>query len=438
MASGLVAVKAALCKHIEKNREWIGKTGAALLDMPELGFQEFRSSAFIADTLASICGRENITANLALTGIRATVDCGNAGGINVCLISELDAVTSSEHPHADPVTHAAHSCGHHAQSAAALGAFEALLNSGVMKDFAGKITYLAAPAEEFVELGYRKKLREAGKIGLLAGKPELIRLGVFDDIDAAMMVHAHNVQPAGTYYVGGSSLGFVAKMIEFVGKEAHAGASPFEGINALNAACAAMMLIHANRETFRDEDRIRVHPIITRGGDLVNIVPASVTMETYVRGASERAIRDAAMKVNRAIEGAAHGIGARARIETIPGYLPLFQDGMLSELFAENARALPATRAVNSGVDMTGSSDIGDLSHLLPTIQPTIGGFRGSPHTPDFLCEDNALVGAEAAKVLAMTAADLLANGGEAGLRLKAEFVPRMTKEAYLKAMSCE
>ena len=90
-----------------------------------------------------------------------------------------------------------------------------------------------------------------------------------------------------------SSLGFVAKKIRFIGKAAHAGGAPYDGVNALNAAMAAMMCIHTMRETFKDEDKSRVHSIITNGGDLVNIVPANVTMEAYVRGATPGAIADA-------------------------------------------------------------------------------------------------------------------------------------------------
>ena len=145
-----------------------------------------------------------------------------------------------------------------------------------------------------------------------------------------------------------NSLGFVAKTVHFRGRAAHAGGAPWDGINALNAAMAAMVCINAMRETFRDSDRIRVHPIITKGGDLVNIVPADVTMETYVRGATPEAVADASGKVDRAIRGAAYAVGAEVEIRDVGGYAPLAQNKELSALFADNARAfLPQDRIIS-------------------------------------------------------------------------------------------
>jgi len=99
----------------------------------------------------------------------------------------------------------------------------------------------------------------------------------------AMMVHSTGGVEDKKAFVYGGAIGFIGKTVRYKGKEAHAGAEPDKGINALNAAMLGLMAIHVQRETFRDEDQIRVHPIITKGGDLVNIVPADVRMETYVR-----------------------------------------------------------------------------------------------------------------------------------------------------------
>jgi amidohydrolase len=429
------SLKSKVCEHIDRNRGFIAGLSRDLLHMPELGFKEYKSAGYVYDRLVALCGVENVKKGLAVTGVKATMPCGKKGGINLCLISELDAVLSPAASFADPLTGAAHTCGHHAQTAAALGAWEALLNAGIMAELSGTLTYMATPAEEYVELAYREKLREQGVITYLSGKQELIRLGAFDGIDAAIMVHAHNEKPPGYYFVGGNSLGFIAKAVEFIGREAHAGAAPHEGINALNAAMAALMCIHANRETFRDADNIRVHPIITKGGDLVNIVPASVTMETFVRGSGDKAVREAAAVVDRAIKGACYAIGAEAVIKDMPGYMPLLQDAYLTGLFAENAGLLTSTAEVVYGVDMTGSSDIGDVSHLMPTIQPTVGGFNGSPHQPGFTCPDEERFCTEAAKVMAMTAVDLLAGGAKRGLAMKQAFKPKYTKKEYMETL---
>ena len=95
--------------------------------------------------------------------------------------------------------------------------------------------------------------------------------------------------------------GCVVKFVRFIGKSAHAGGAPHNGINALKAAMLALQAIDAQRETFRDEDHIRVHPIITRGGDAVSAIPADVRLETFVRGSSLKAIQDADAKIDRCL-----------------------------------------------------------------------------------------------------------------------------------------
>src|SRR5207302_9481909 len=123
-----------------------------------------------------------------------------------------------------------------------------------------------------------------------------------------------------------SANGVVAKRARFIGRAAHAGAAPERGINALNAATLALQAIHMQRETFRDQDNIRVHPIVTHGGTTINVVPADVRLETFHRGASFEAIADAAAKVDRALRAGALSVGAGLEIETLPGYLPLLVD----------------------------------------------------------------------------------------------------------------
>ena len=108
-----------------------------------------------------------------------------------------------------------------------------------------------------------------------------------------------------------SANGLVAKRARFMGRASHAGAAPERGINALNAATLALQAIHMQRETFRDEDHIRVHPIVTHGGTTINVVPADVRLETFVRGTSYDAIADAAAKVDRALKAGALAVGAR-------------------------------------------------------------------------------------------------------------------------------
>ena len=111
---------------------------------------------------------------------------------------------------------------------------------------------MAVPAEEYVEIAYRLKLREEGKLHYLGGKQELIYTGAFDDINLAMMVHSAKGCPEPAVYMGESSNGFIGKTIQYLGQEAHAAEAPDQGVNALNAAMLGLMGIHALRETFRD------------------------------------------------------------------------------------------------------------------------------------------------------------------------------------------
>ena len=412
---------------IDARRDDIIRIAETVMKNPELGYKEYKTAELVKEKLAELglCYRDK----LALTGVKATVK-GRSDGPNVAVIGELDAIRCFGHPDADPETGAAHACGHHAQIAILLGAAYGILESGVLDELDGSVTFFAVPAEEFAELEYREQLKKDGKIEFFGGKQELIRIGEFDDIDMAMMVHAQGGAPESAAFLGGDGIGFVAKTVNFIGKAAHAGGAPHEGINALNAAMAAMMCIHAQRETFRDEDKIRVHPIITNGGELVNVVPALVTMETYVRGATSEAIKDASAKVDRAIEGASMAIGAGCEIINYKGYLPLVQAESLTSLFEKNAIANGVK--VVYGVPMTGSTDIGDLGHIMPILQPTMGGFSGNLHAIEFSVADKVRAYIEPAKLMAMTVIDLLADGAENALHIKRDFVPKMSKEEYL------
>lgn len=426
----LAQLKQQVCRSIAAARDEIVALAEDIFTHPELGYKETRTSELVAGKLAGL--GLTVERGLALTGVRAVAP-GREHNARVAILGELDAVVSPQHPQADPHTGAAHACGHHGQLAAMLGAGIGLVRSGAVKELGGDVVLMAVPAEEFVELGYRRRLMEEGKIEFFGGKQELIKAGAFSDLDAVMMVHSEAQTPERKAFVGGTCNGFIGKIVTYLGKAAHAGGAPHEGINALNAAMLGLMAIHAQRETFRDEDSIRVHPIITKGGDLVNIVPAEVTVETYVRGRSMPAVFDANHKVNRALKAGAYAIGAECQIDEIPGYLPLNQHPELSELFAANMRRLIGAENVVPGAHMAGSSDIGDISQLVPAIQPTIGGFSGLAHGKDFCVSDPDMAYIFPAQALAMTAVDLLVNGAAKARAIKAAFQAPLDRESYLK-----
>ena len=134
----------------------------------------------------------------------------------------------------------------------------------------------------------------------------------------------------------------------------------------------ALNAIHCQRETFYDKDTIRIHPIITKGGDAVSVVPAEVTMETFVRGGSLEAIVDANMKVDRCLRAGAMAMGAEVEINTIPGYLPQRNDRAMGEFFGANVESAVRRRQFDIGGHRTGSTDMGDIAHLMPVIHPYV------------------------------------------------------------------
>lgn len=401
--------------------------GRAILEMPETGYTENKTSAYIRSVFESL-GLECSTP-WGITGVKATLK-GRCDGPDICIIGEMDAVICKEHPKASNAG-CAHACGHNAQIAAMLGAAEAIVKSDIMSELCGSITFFAVPAEEFIELDRRKQLKDDGKISCYGGKQQLIAEGAFDNADIAMMIHAQPDEPEAKMYVRGYNLGFVAKTITFLGKATH-GSTPQYGTNALNAAALAIIGIHSNRDTFTDEDRIRIHPIITKGGDVVNSVPDEVCIDTYVRGATPEAIKKGCIAVERSVEGAATMIGARAITDTIPGYLPIAESRELSEVFEENTAKILGESSLVYGKEITGSTDIGDLSMIMPVIQPSIGGFTGSLHSKEFAVSDENTAYVSAAKILAVTSADLLNNNAEKAKKVIAAFRPTMTKEEYI------
>jgi amidohydrolase len=423
------ALKRAACEAIDARREQIVSLGETILRHPETGFKETRTARLVADTLQQL-GLEPQT-GLAVTGVRARLEAASPGP-TLAIMGELDALVVPEHPHADPKTGAAHACGHHVQIAATLGAAIGLTAAQAPRHLAGSLVFFAVPAEEFIEVEERLELRKNGKLEFLIGKPELIRLGYFDDVDLAMMMHAIGDAPATSLLVD-SSNGSVIKRVRFLGKAAHAGATPQKGINALNAATLALSAIHMQRETFWEDDTIRVHPIVTKGGDSVSVVPAEVTVETHVRGKTQEALLDANAKVDRCMRAGAMAIGATVEIETIPGYLPQLNNRAMGELFGANIAALLGEAHFQLGGHRTSSTDMGDVGHLMPVIHPYIGGGTGVLHSADFRVVDPDLAYVTSAKLLAMTAIDLLADDARAARHIKATHTPRMTKAQYLE-----
>lgn len=418
-----------LITAVEKHQKLILDAERYIWKHPETGYKEHKTSAYMADIFTEL-GYDLVMAD-GITGFYTVVDTGKPGP-EILILAELDSVICPEHKDADPVTGAVHSCGHNTQCAALIGIAAALKEPGILDKFCGKIRLCAVPAEELLEIEYRTGLKKEGKIKYLGGKSEFLSRGYFDGVDLAFMVHAST-----EFSVIQGHVGCLAKWITYKGVAAHAGGSPWLGRNALYAANCGLNAINAIRETFQEQDIIRVHPIITAGGKMVNAIPETAVLESFVRGASFDAICDANKKVNRALCGAALSLGTNIEIVDIPGYAPLHDDKNLIQVSAESAKiAIPEYEYHVYDKFSSGSTDMGDLCCIMPVVHPYAGGTEGRSHGNNYEVVDPVAACVGSAKLQLGMLLILLSNGAERAKKVIAEYKPLFaSKDAYLEFM---
>ena len=205
-------MKALAMAEIESRKDEIIAIAHEVLRNPETGFTEYKTSKIVQDKLRGL--GITVQKDLAITGVKGIVEGGSGSGPAVAVIGELDSLRVVEHPYHDEVTGAAHACGHHCQIASMIGAITGLMIPDVLKNLSGRIVPMAVPAEEFIEVERRIRLREEGRIEFMGGKQEFIKLGVFDDIDIAMICHTNNEQFK--FGIGGTSNGHVVKFLSLI------------------------------------------------------------------------------------------------------------------------------------------------------------------------------------------------------------------------------
>ncbi|MFB6395206.1 amidohydrolase [Polymorphospora lycopeni] len=426
-AAGL---KARIADLVDADGAYLTAVGDDVFAHPELAFREFRTADLVARELRAL--GLTVEEGLAQTGVRAIL-AGSRPGPRICVLAELDAVRVPDHPAADPVTGAAHACGHNAQVAHLVGVARALVAAEAAGQLRGEVLFFAVPAEEYVDIDWSGAARAAGRIEFAGGKQELVRLGHFDGVRLAMMVHAHaDSAPLGLTW---SHTGFLAKRARFLGRATHAAAAPEHGVNALGAATVALHAIDAQRETFADRDHIRIHPVLRPAGTALNVVADEVVVDMLIRGGSGDAIAAAEVRVDRSLRAGALALGAAVELTTLPGYLPLVVDRTLGELFRRNAVDLLGAAGWSEGPWSTASTDAGDLSHLMPVLHPTHGGCAGANHSAGFRIVDPWLAYVQPAKALAWTVVDLLYGDARVARELLAGHRPRLTRDRYLELM---
>lgn len=429
------AVEYKIIEIIDEHRDEIIEFARDIYSHAELGYKEFNTSKKFVEFTKKL-GLE-VQEGLAITGAKAYLNQDKKDEVSLALIGELDALRIPNHKFANPETQAAHSCGHHAQLTGIIGAAIALSNPEVAKNLDGQVVFFAVPAEEYGEIEFKNQLKEEGKIKYGGGKCELIRIGAFDDIDLSIAHHSQNGNTIS--FSQSSNNGFVSKVIKYHGKAAHAAGSPEKGVNAVNAASLGLSALAYHRETFKDSDHVRIHPIITKGGNLVNVVPDEVVIETLVRASNNEAIIDAANKTDRAFFAGGAALGATVEIETMPGYLPTLSQKPNEELIEAAKIASGGRYEVivhdNKNEVSGGSADVGDVQHIQPVYTFNTGGIEGNFHSAEFEVADEELAYIETAKIFALGAYRFLRNGAKEAKKIVADYEPKYTKEEYIEFM---
>ncbi|MEG1312052.1 MAG: amidohydrolase [Romboutsia sp.] len=420
-------------EEIDKNKNKIIEAGRKIYSTPELGFKEVESTKTARKFFETL--GVNVEENIAVTGCMTSLN-KDKNGPRIAVMGELDSVMCPGHKDSNEIGNM-HCCGHNIQVAGMLGCALGIVNSGVLEHLNGKIDFMAVPAEECIDLEFRKGLQNNNEIKYVGGKQELLYRGYFDNVDMAMMFHALNFDDNKNCVIKSYTNGFITKSVTFIGKAAHAGISPHIGVNALKMAGLATNNIDSQRDTFKDEDKVRISSIINHGGDVVNVVPAKVTMEYMVRAATVEAMVDANEKVNRSINAAALTLGGKVIIEDSMGFLPLDSDKNMDSLFKANFIELMGGNyeTVTDIIITAGSTDFGDLSQLMPCLHPWIGGVSGALHTEEYEMTNEELAYIVPAKAMAMTLIDLLYDEAKLAKDIIEDFDAKFSKKEYLDFM---
>jgi len=363
-------LKQQVCGAVDAVRAEIHTVVQRLYEYAEVGLQEVRSAELLTGLLAA-SGYEVVRGAAGMP--TAFTAAAGSGSTHVGLIAEMDALPGM-----------GHACGHNIIAAAACGAAMAL-RAALPPDLL-KVTVFGTPAEE---LGH-------GKVVMLAA-------GLFAGVDFALMVHPSSRRQVVKHYLGLARLQFT-----FYGHPAHAAAYPEEGVNALDGVIQAFNGINALRQQLRQD--VRIHGIITDGGQAPNIIPERAACYFYVRADDLAEVERTRERVIACAQGAALATGCRLEVDQAGHVLaPLKVNRRLSELYSEQLAWLGLPEAHRPPDKNKGSSDIGNVSQLVPTIHPHVPIGDGLHiHSEAFACatisEQGLAAAVEGAKTLALTA----------------------------------
>jgi amidohydrolase len=374
----MTALKDSIAQAVDRLADELETLSRQIHDHPELAYQEVKACGWLGDFLA----RQGFKVEKGVGGVdtafRGTIETGD--GPTIAILCEYDALPGI-----------GHACGHNVIATSGVGAGAALaaVKAQLPK---GRIQVIGTPAEE------------GG-----GGKVKLIKAGVFKDVDCAMMIHGFD-----RTLLHQDLLGIARGTFEFTGKASHASADPWEGVNALDACIQMYNSVSMLRQQIRPD--CRIHGIITNGGAAANIIPESAAAVFYARAPRIDTMWDLFKRVSACAEGAARATGCSLKITQHDSvYEPMKSSRVMLDLFAANMKTAGLTEGAPIP-DRLGSSDIGNVSQVIPAIQPmvAIAPTGMAIHTREFAdaaVKPLARAGmVAAAKTMALTTLDLLAD----------------------------
>jgi amidohydrolase len=393
-------MKTEINKIIDEQQDEMIAFGKELFMHPELGYKEFETKKLVQEELEKY--GINVEAEYFETGFQVSI---GQGLPHIGLIAELDAIPVEGHPCSNPKDHAAHACGHSTQVAIMVNAIIALKKSGLLEQ-KGKVTLFFTPGEEYTDLDYRRKLIQEGKIRFIGGKMNMLEAGVFGDCDC--IIHLHAMGSKYAYGYGSSLAGFKYKKIIFKGKASHAGVLPHLGINALNEFTLFNTALGMLRETFEENDMVRIHGILTKGGDTINSVPSEVIYECYIRTLNQDKLLEIDRQITSMAQHCAAALGGTVEFADMIGYLPFTPNPVLSEVAHQNILDYTTEDKIIANERSIAGGDVGDVSCFYPIIQFGYNGFSGAIHGVDFKIVDTYKAFVEPAKIVCGCVVDLL------------------------------
>ena len=407
---------------IKSQADYITGIAGELWKNPETGYRETASSALLIGALEKLGFK--VASGLAVTGFRADLDTGRPGP-TIAVMGEYDALIVPGHPEA--VNGVVHSCGHNTSAAGLIGAaigLKAAVESGKL---CGKIAFIGTPAEEGIELEYRQSLVDAGKIKSIAGKSQLIRERVLDDVDMAIMHHVSN------RFGFNDHNGSVCKKITFTGKSCHA-ASPHKGTNALNAMNLALHAIALLRESYSNSSFVRFHGIVSNGGNSVNIIPDKVEMDYMLRAEDVKTLVEVNKRFDNAVSHAAAAAECGCHIHTTHYSMPLYDDLDLGAELRDTVNTLfPEAKFDFNSFFMASCTDMGDVSTIMPAVHGYVPGMTGTSHGVDFRITDYNAACISPALITSRLLIELLSNDAEKGKKIAAKKADMMPVDEYIR-----